>query len=107
MNFGLSEQVLEKLITLFGKETDVEEVILFGSRAKGTFKEGSDIDLALKGANTNLKLVRKIELEIDDRMLPYVVDLVIYNEIKEPQLTDHINRAGICIFKNINHQTHD
>ena len=94
MNFGLSEQVLEKIITLFGKETDVEEVILFGSRAKGTFKEGSDIDLALKGANTDLQLLRKIELEIDDLMLPYVVDLVIYNKIKEPQLTDHINRTG-------------
>ncbi len=99
MNFGLSEQVLEKIITLFGKETDVEEVILFGSRAKGTFKEGSDIDLALKGANTDLQLLRKIELEIDDLMLPYVVDLVIYNKIKEPQLTDHINRTGICIYK--------
>jgi len=100
MNFGLSEKVLEKLITLFGKESDVEEVILFGSRAKGTFKEGSDINLALKGANANLQLLRKIELKIDNLMLPYVVDHVIYNEIKEPQLTDHINRTGICIFKN-------
>ena len=46
-----------------------------------------------------MNVFRKIELEIDALLLPYVVDLVIYKTISEPLLVDHINRVGSCIYK--------
>ena len=98
MRFGLSEKVIENLVNLFSAFDKIEEVTLFGSRAKGTFKEGSDIDLSLKGSMIDLQYIRKIELEIDRLDFPYAVDLVIYDKIKEPLLTEHINRIGICIY---------
>lgn len=101
MRYGLSETIIEKLLLVFTLTSEVEEAILFGSRAKGTYKEGSDIDIALKGQEINLILLRKIELDIDNFYLPYKVDLVIFSNIEEALLTDHINRVGICIYKKI------
>ncbi|WP_197904747.1 nucleotidyltransferase domain-containing protein [Desulfosarcina alkanivorans] len=51
---------------------------MYGSRAKGNFKPGSDIDLTLKVNRLNLHLLNKISLELDDLLLPYTVDLSIY-----------------------------
>lgn len=99
MPYGLSESVIEKLLLIFSSTGDIEEAILFGSRAKGNYKEGSDIDIAFKGSEITTKLIRKIELEIDKLNLPYVVDILVYSDIKEPMLTDHIDRVGICIYK--------
>ena len=99
MPYGLSETVIKKLLDVFSSTTEIDEVVLFGSRAKGNFKEGSDIDLALKGINLSINTIRKFELDIDNLLLPYVVDLVIYSNITEPLLTAHIDRAGICLYK--------
>ncbi|HBH82873.1 MAG: hypothetical protein A2X03_15645 [Bacteroidetes bacterium GWA2_40_15] len=99
MPYGLSETVIEKLISVFSSNSEIDEVIIFGSRAKGNYKEGSDIDISLKGAGITSSLIRKIELEIDNLYLPYKVDLINYNDIIEPMLTDHIDRVGICIYK--------
>lgn len=99
MHYGLSESVIEKIVYVFASVNEIEDAILFGSRAKGTFKEGSDIDIALKGSAINFKVLRKIELSLDDLFLPYVIDVVIYHKIKEPLLIDHINRVGISIYK--------
>jgi predicted nucleotidyltransferase len=99
MPYGLSESVIEKLLRVFSLISEIDEAILFGSRVKGTFKEGSDIDIALKGTELNMTLLRKIELDFDNFNLPYKIDLVIYSNIEEPLLTDHINRIGISIYK--------
>ena len=99
MSYGLSQSVIEKLLLVFSLTSEIDEAILFGSRAKGTFKEGSDIDIALKGTELNMTLLRKIELDVDNLNLPYKIDLVIYNNIEEPLLTEHINRIGISIYK--------
>jgi len=99
---GLSESVIEKLVSVFDKVDEIDEAVLFGSRAMGTFKEGSDIDIALKGQALNLALLRKTELKLEDLDLPYTIDLIIYHQIKEPLLTDHIDRVGICIYKKMN-----
>ena len=100
MPYGLSQPVLNKLIIVFQKIPEIEEVVLFGSRAKGTYKEGSDIDLALKGARLDMQILRKIELYVEGQLLPYRVDIILFHQIKEEALIGHINRVGICIYKN-------
>jgi predicted nucleotidyltransferase len=73
---------------------EVEEAVLYGSRAKGNHKSGSDIDLTLKGVKLNLKVLNRISLELDDLYLPYTIDVCIYHQIDNPDLIDHIQRVG-------------
>ncbi len=94
MQYGLKKESVEKVIRIFAKYDEIEAVILYGSRAKGNFKIGSDIDLTLKGKGLNLKLLNKISLELDDLLLPYIFDLSIFHHIKQPDLIDHILRVG-------------
>jgi predicted nucleotidyltransferase len=94
MKFGLKEQTINKIIKVFQSFPEIEQVILYGSRAKGTNKPGSDIDLTIKGKNLNLQLINKIDLELDDLLLPYTFDLSIYNQIDNNELLEHIKRVG-------------
>lgn len=78
-------------------------MILFGSRAKGNFKEGSDIDLALIGEDLNLSILSKIDHSFDELNLPYTFDIVIFDRIDNPDLVEHIKRAGIVIYEKHEH----
>lgn len=99
MQYGLKKESIEKVNRIFAQYDKIEEVILYGSRAKGNYKPGSDIDLTLKGKELNLKLLNKISLELDDLLLPYTFDLSIYHHIKQPDLIDHIVRVGKVFYK--------
>ncbi len=94
MKFGLKEQTINKIVKVFQSFPEIEQVILYGSRAKGTNKPGSDIDLTIKGKNLNLQLINKIDLELDDLLLAYTFDLSIYNQIDNSDLLEHIKRVG-------------
>jgi predicted nucleotidyltransferase len=99
MPYGLSEQTVNKIISILEQQPELEEAILFGSRAKGTNREGSDIDIALKGNKLNFQTIKKIELRLDEQLLPYEINLVLYKSIENQDLTEHINRKGIAIYK--------
>ncbi|MBI4929350.1 MAG: restriction endonuclease subunit S [Bacteroidetes bacterium] len=98
MKYGLSDKVIERIQKVFESCTAIDKVILFGSRAKGNFKEGSDIDLAVKGRDYTFDTERKVSMQLDDLNLPYEIDLVNYHTIKEPALTAHIDRVGIDLY---------
>jgi predicted nucleotidyltransferase len=100
MPYGLSQEVLNKITDVFEKSENIQKAILFGSRAKGTQREGSDIDIALKGNQLNHDILKKIELKIDELWLPYEVNLVIYDSINNTDLKEHIERSGIRIYEN-------
>jgi predicted nucleotidyltransferase len=98
MQYGLKKETIEKVRRVFTSFDEIEEAILYGSRAKGNFKSGSDIDLTLKGEGLNLKILNEISLALDDLMLPYIFDLSIYHQIKDPDLIEHIDRVGRVFF---------
>jgi len=99
MRFGLKEEIIEQINHIFFKYPQVSIVIIYGSRAKGNFKTGSDIDLTLKGEGLNLSLVHMIELEIDELWLPYTFDISIFQDISNSDLIEHIERVGEVIFE--------
>ncbi len=99
MKFGLKENSMEQINSVFREFSEIEETIIFGSRAKGNFRKGSDIDLTFKGKNLTSNLLNLINLKLDDLYLPYILDLSIYNKISSKELIDHIDRAGIRIYK--------
>ncbi|MCO6489554.1 MAG: nucleotidyltransferase domain-containing protein [Phaeodactylibacter sp.] len=99
MKFGLKEHTIEKMNSVFAQFPEVEKVILYGSRAKETYRPGSDIDLTLLGSKLNLKTLFRIETELDDLLLPYMIDLSIFEHIDNPDLIDHINRVGKVFYQ--------
>lgn len=97
-NIGLKNSDIERICAIFNLHPEVNQVVLFGSRAKGNFKPYSDIDLALVGSELNLTIQQKIESELDDLLLPYKFDLSIYHQIQNKQLIEHIKRVGKRFF---------
>lgn len=99
LNSGLKDYEIEKIRKVLESFPEVEEALLYGSRAKGNFKEGSDIDISLKGEKLSHTLLNKISLMIDDLLLPYICELSIFNRIEDPDLIAHINRVGKILYK--------
>ena len=99
MDFGLEDKTIAKITEIFFLFPEIENAILFGSRAKGNFKNGSDIDIALRGKGVSLELLTKINSKLDDLSLPYTIDLSIFSFIDNPDLIDHIERIGKIFFK--------
>ena len=99
MKYGLKYGVLESIINIFSKYIKVEKVVLYGSRAKGNYKNGSDIDLTLIGKNINIQDLNEIHLELDELYLPYSFDISIFEKLENIDLVEHINRIGITIYE--------
>ena len=99
MLYGLSRDIIVRVNNIFMQYEQVNEVVLYGSRAKGIFEPGSDIDLTLKGDDLNLKLLNKIGFELDELLLPYIFDISIYSHITNKDLLDHIERVGLVFYR--------
>jgi predicted nucleotidyltransferase len=102
-DFGLPPADMKKILSVFAQYTAIEEVVLYGSRAKGNYRPGSDIDLTLKGAELNLRILNRISAELDDLLLPYYFDMSIITQIENKDLIDHIQRVGVTIYQNQKH----
>lgn len=101
-NFGLSDASIKKLLSVFEKKTSIQKAIIYGSRAIGNFREGSDIDMTLFGESLVEKDLFVLLDEIDDLLLPYTLDLSIYHLLKNEDLKDHINRVGKIFYERMN-----
>ena len=97
--FGLSPEILGQLNALFLSHSEIDAVVLYGSRAKGTYRPGSDIYITVKGGQVNNSLVGKLAEEIDDLLLPYSFDVSAWSQIDNPDLLAHIERVGIVIYQ--------
>ena len=98
MGFGLKDQIVEDIISVFSEFPEITEVVIYGSRAKGNSKPGSDIDLTLKGEALTLKELNKIGIALEDLLLPHTFDLSIYQHIDNPDLIEHIGRVGKVLY---------
>ncbi len=100
MQYGLSTQTLQKIRDVFVRYPQVKEVMLYGSRARGDYKNGSDIDLTLRGSSElTHTLLSQIANDLDDQMLPYTIDLSIFKNIRNPEMVEQIERVGVALYK--------
>ncbi|NVO12037.1 MAG: nucleotidyltransferase domain-containing protein [Bacteroidales bacterium] len=99
MKHGLKESYIQQIQSVFAEYPAIEKAILYGSRAKGNYREGSDIDLSLVGQTLDFNLLIKIENKLDDLLLPYNIDLSILHKIENPELIDHIERVGVIFYE--------
>lgn len=94
MKFGLSQATIHDLQSVFEQFPQIEEVLIYGSRAKGNHREGSDIDLTLKGSHLTNAIQVQVALRIDDLDTPYLFDISIFHLIEADDLHAHIHRVG-------------
>lgn len=100
MKFGLKETTIQKICDVFARYPQVKKAVLYGSRAKGSYKNGSDIDLTLHGGDDlTLRVLYRIMEEIDDLLLPYTIDLSIFCHISDPDVVEHIERVGVTFYE--------
>ncbi len=100
MKYGLKEHVVEKINGVFAQYIEVKKATLYGSRAKGNYKNGSDIDLTMHGdADLTLNVMYKIMTDFDDLLLPYMIDLSIFDSIGDPDVVEHIERVGVLFYE--------
>ena len=99
LQFGLEESTIEKVLGVFQQYAEIERVILYGSRAKGNYRPGSDIDLTLVGEEISHEQLLSIEHQLDDLLLPYLFDLSIFSNIEDPDVIAHINRVGLIFYE--------
>lgn len=97
--FGLSGATIKTLHLLLHDFPEIDEVVLYGSRAMGRHHVGSDIDLTLKGDQIPLSLLHRLTQAVDDLLLPYTFDISIYNHISNESLKDHIQRVGVVFYR--------
>ena len=96
---GLPTTTVQAIQGVLAKSPAVEQAILYGSRAKGNYKRGSDIDLTLKGAELTFRELLRLMDALDDLLLPYMIDLSLYAHIDNPALREHIDRVGLVFYQ--------
>nr|WP_319565198.1 nucleotidyltransferase domain-containing protein [uncultured Rhodoferax sp.] len=99
MKYGLPERTVNQICAVLAQYPQVERAVLYGSRAKGNFKPGSDIDLTLHGPELTQKLCNSIAEALDDLLLPYSIDLSVFANLQHPELEAHIQRVGVVFFE--------
>ncbi len=100
LRLGLKDATIQKISAVFARYPQVEKAMLYGSRAKGNYKNGSDIDLTLcGGADLTLNVLYRINAELDDLLLPYTIDLSIFSQISDLDLIAHIQRVSMTFYE--------
>ena len=90
-----------KKIEAVNKHEEIEEAIIFGSRAMGNYKKGSDVDIAIKGKQVERNIIRKLNDDLNEEYpLPYFFDILNYKEISNQELKEHIDSVGKLIYRN-------
>ncbi|MEH6797844.1 MAG: nucleotidyltransferase domain-containing protein [Halopseudomonas sabulinigri] len=97
--YGFPISAITALLHVFTQWPAVDSVWLYGSRAKGNFRAGSDIDLTVKGCDLAMEDLLAMENQIDDLLLPWSVDLSLFADIDSDSLREHIERVGIVFYR--------
>jgi predicted nucleotidyltransferase len=99
VNYGLTDRDFAQILAALRQFPQIEESLIFGSRAKGNYKPGSDVDLAVKGKNITYRDVIRLSTRLnEDLPLPYFFDVVHYEALDNPALIAHIDRVGKIIY---------
>ena len=96
---GLPASAMAAIQMVLATYPEVEAAILYGSRALGRHRPASDIDLTLTGHAISNATLARIDADLDDLLLPWAIDLSARAAISHPALLDHIQRAGVLLYR--------
>ena len=99
ISLGLRESDLTQILSVLKNQPEITEALIFGSRAKGNYKNGSDVDIALKG-DISFQKVSQVGFMLNEQtLMPYKFDVLNFHTIQNSDLIEHINRVGVLIYK--------
>lgn len=104
MPFGLTTNIISAITESIAACPSVSRLVLFGSRAKGNYAPGSDIDIAVFGENLTFDDFLDFSIKIDTLEIANKVDLIHYQTIRDSDLVEHIGRVGIVLYDNGNYR---
>lgn len=97
--FGLPDKTVALIRGILAGIPAVKKAVIYGSRAKGNFRPGSDIDLSLYGEKLDLRILGEIAARLDESLIPYQVDLSIFDRLDHAGLREHIERVGLVFYQ--------
>lgn len=97
-DYGLNKRDMHTILSILSNYDEIKQVLIFGSRAKGNYHTGSDIDMAIIGNCVRYKTLRKIKNDFYDSSLPYNVDIINFETLTNEDLKNHILRVGKSIY---------
>ncbi len=100
MDTGLSQRDKLTIKDILSKYPEIKAVRLFGSRAKGNFKPGSDIDLVIMNKQVDLITILRLLSAFEESTLPYIVDVMLYPILQDSSLKEQIDRISISFYSN-------
>ncbi|MDX1919944.1 MAG: nucleotidyltransferase domain-containing protein [Candidatus Caenarcaniphilales bacterium] len=97
--FGLKKEDMEYMHQVFKQFPEINKVLVYGSRARGDFKNGSDVDLALYGKNINFDIVSAVHLKLEqESAMPFLFDVHHYESLTNSKLKKEIDQFGVLIY---------
>ena len=96
--FGLKDITIEQINNIFSCYSTINSALIYGSRAIGNYREGSDIDLVLIGNELTEKDLLRVSSQLDDLSLPYQIDLSIFHLLNNESLKEHISQMGLPFY---------
>ncbi|MFN2373515.1 MAG: nucleotidyltransferase domain-containing protein [Cyclonatronaceae bacterium] len=98
--FGLKTYEIKQIITVLEEFLEVEEAVLFGTRAMGRYRRNSEVDIALKGRLVNGEVTARVREALSGLPgIPFRFDVVCYSDLENPVLVEHIGRVGQVLYK--------
>jgi predicted nucleotidyltransferase len=102
MNFGLKTTDLTFIVDQISGFEEIDKAAIFGSRARGNYKNGSDVDIAIYGENITFNTISRMHYILEEEgPMPYLVDVIDYTHLTHAELKEHIDRVGKVIFDRI------
>jgi len=99
MNFGLSQKSIDLMTEVFAQWQEIDKVCVFGSRAMGNYKKGSDVDLVVYGLRVTDEIINRIRVQLNEELpLPYYYDVLHYESLKNEDLKNHIDTFGKAFY---------
>jgi predicted nucleotidyltransferase len=101
--YGLREKDMDFLLCIYTSFPAVKKVILYGSRATGTYERGSDVDLVIVGNDVSYEDISKMKVRIENEnpsLLSY--SLILMDSIKNEKLKSQIDKYGKVIYQKDN-----
>ena len=97
--YGMTDDELKLLCSLFARHKEIEQVILYGSRARGTHKPFSDVDITLLGIGLTRSHLSRLMADLDESSLPYFFDISLFAKLTNPDLIEQIERTGVVLYQ--------
>ena len=97
--FGLLDRDIEYILKAVRQFPEIEKAVIFGSRAMGNYKNGSDIDMAIVGEKVDNSVIYKLDDYLNEVYpLPYFFDIIHYEMLSNENLKNHIDKEGKIIY---------